>query len=152
MTNTLTVEFTGTIRQPLHIVSKQFGDIRHHAKHRVHPNIAFTVLSEQNGVCRFKQEVALLGMKQIDEVFQKRLADGSLESEVVSGTNKGTKLFQSFQPVEPNATLIQIRVQIPLSGIKKVLKPFFRIALLSTLKKAFEEDRIDLEDKGYPRV
>ena len=152
MTDTLTVEFTGTIKQPLPIVSKQFGDIRHHAKHRVHPNIAFTVLSEQNGVCRFKQEVTLLGMKQIDEVLQKRLTDGSLESETISGTNKGTKLFQSFQPLEPNATLIQIRVQIPLSGIKKVLKPFFRIALLSTLKKAFEEDRIDLEDKGYPRV
>ncbi|TAJ75026.1 hypothetical protein EPO44_22360 [bacterium] len=152
MTDTLTVEFTGTIKQPLPIVSKQFGDIRHHAKHRVHPNIAFTVLSEQNGVCHLKQEVALLGMKQMDKVFQKRLSDGSLESEVVAGTNKGSKLFQSFQALEPNATLIKIRLQIPLSGIKKLLKPFIRMALLSTLKKAFEEDRIDLEDKGYPRA
>lgn len=152
MTDTLTVEHTGTIRKSLRNVSAQYGDAHHHARHRVHPDIAITVLSGENGVFRFRQEVSLLGMKQTDEILQKRTADGNLESEVVSGTNQGTRLYHSFRALGPEATSVQVRVQIPLRGIKKILKPFFAMAVRSTLGKAFEEDRIDLEDRGYPRA
>jgi hypothetical protein len=38
-----------------------------------------------------------------------------------------------------------------VSGIKKLLKPFFRRAVYSTIDKAFAEDIVDLERAGYPR-
>ena len=85
---TINVEVQATIRRPLAVVSRQFGDMRHHERHRVHPDISFTVLSEEGGDCRFRQEVRLLGMLQSDEIVQHRNADGSLSSEVVTGANK----------------------------------------------------------------
>jgi hypothetical protein len=152
MPDILTTEFAGTIRQPIDIVSRQFGDIGHHSKNRVHPDLSFTILSEQDGTCHFRQEVRLMGMKQADEIVQKRLADGSLDSEVVAGTNMGMRLFQSFNPAGPGATEVRIRIEVPVSGVKKLFKPFFKAAVDSTVKKAFEEDRVDLEQKGYPRA
>ncbi|SRR5258706_6972151 len=151
MPDSLMVEYSGTIRQPIEIVSRQFGDIPHHAKHSVHPDITFVVLSDRRNVCHFTQEVRLLGLKQKDEVMQKRRADGNLESEVIEGTNKGMKIFQSFQSQGPNATTIKLRVEAPATGIKKLLKGFFKAAVLRTVRKAFEQDRVDLEERGYPR-
>ncbi len=151
MPDSLVVQYSGTIRQPIDVVSRQFGDIPHHAKHSVHPDITFVILSDQKNVCHFTQEVRLLGLKQKDEVMQKRRADGSLESEVIEGTNKGMKIFQSFHSQGPNATTIKLRVEAPAKGIKKLLKRFFEAAILSTVKKAFEQDRVDLEERGYPR-
>lgn len=152
MSESIVVQYTGTIRQPIDVVSRQFGDIAHHAMHSVHPDITFTVLSAREEVCHFTQEVQLLGLKQKDEVVQKRRADGSLESEVVAGTNKGMKIFQSFKTAGPDATSVDFRIEAPAAGIKKLLKPLFAAAIRSTVKKAFEQDRVDLEEKGYPRV
>ena len=147
----IVVQYSGTIRQPIDIVSRQFGDMTHHAGHAVHPDIKFVVLSERGNECRFTQEVRLLGMKQKDEIVQVRRADGSLESEVVEGTNRGMKIFQSFRAEGPNATTIDFRVEAPATGIKKWLKPFFEIAVRRTIAKALEQDRVDLEERGYPR-
>lgn len=151
MAEPIRVQFSGTIRQPLEVVSRQFGDIPHHARNRVHPDIDFVVLSDRNGTCRFTQEVRILGMRQKDEVLQIRRSDGSLESEVVEGTNKGMRIYQSFRAAGAGATAIDFRIEAPATGIKKLLKPFFEIAILGTVKKAFEQDRADLEEKGYPR-
>jgi hypothetical protein len=152
MPDLLTTEFAGTIRQPVDIVSRQFGDIHHHSRHRVHPDLTFTILSEQDGICRFRQEVRLMGLKQADEIVQKRLADGAIDSEVVAGTNQGMRLFQTFTPEGSDATNVRIRIEVPVSGVKKWFKSLFKAAVDSTVKKAFEEDRIDLEQRGYPRT
>lgn len=151
MPDSIVVQYSGTIGQPIDVVSRQFGDIAHHAAHAVHPDITFTLLSSGDDVCHFTQEVQLLGLKQKDEVIQKRRADGTLESEVVAGTNKGMRIFQSFKTAGPNATSVDFRIEAPAVGIKKLLKPLFAAAIRSTVKKAFEQDRIDLEEKGYPR-
>jgi hypothetical protein len=45
--NILTVEVHKHIKRPLNVVSRQFGDMHHHATDRVHPDIKFTVLQEQ---------------------------------------------------------------------------------------------------------
>jgi hypothetical protein len=152
MTSTLSIEYSDAIRQPIEIVSRQFGDVQHHGKNRVHPDLTFTILSDQNGVCHFKQEVTLMRMKQVDEIIQKRLADGSLDSEVIAGTNLGMRIRQSFSPIEGNATAVRLQIDTPVSGIKRLLKPLFKAAVLSTVRKAFAEDRIDLEERGYPRA
>jgi hypothetical protein len=146
---TINVEVQGTIKRPVAVVSRQFGDIRHHSRDRVHPNIAFTLLSENGDECRFRQQVKLVGMLQTDEVVQHRNADGSLSWEFVDGANLGTRIHQAFTPVGADATMVTFRAVTPANGIKRVLKPLFEIAIRNAVKMGFEEDRIDLEERGY---
>ena len=146
---TINVEVQATIRRPLAVVSRQFGDMRHHERHRVHPDISFTVLSEDGGDCRFRQEVRLLGMLQSDEIVQHRNPDGSLSAEVVAGANKGLHISQKFASVGADATLVTFHAEAPANGIKRWLKPLFEMAIRKAVKKGLEEDRVDLEERGY---
>ena len=148
----INVEAQRTIHRPVAVVSRQFGDIQHHALNHVHPNIEFKVLSEDGDTCRFKQEVRLVGMLQIDEIVQHRNADGSLSWEVVEGANKGTRIYQGFAPVGTDATLVTFRAEAPATGIKRLLKPLFEIAIRKTVAKGLEEDRLDLEEGGYGKA
>jgi hypothetical protein len=143
------VELQATIRRPLAVVSRQFGDMRHHAHNRVHPDITFTVLSEEGDDCRFLQQVRLLGMLQSDEIVQHRNADGSLSSEVVAGVNQGLRIHQGFSAVGDDTTLVTFRAEAPAAGIKLLLKPLFEMAIRKAVKKGLEEDRADLEERGY---
>src|SRR5205085_10312411 len=144
---TINVEVQRTIRRPLAVVSRQFGDIQHHSRNHVHPDISFTVLSEEGDTCRFRQEVKLVGMLQEDEVVQRRNADGSLLWDVVEGANKGMRIYQGFTPVGADATMVTFRAEAPATGIKRVLKPLFEIAIRRAVEKGIEEDRLDLEER-----
>lgn len=146
---TINVEVQATIRRPLAVVSRQFGDMRHHERHRVHPDISLTVLSEDGDDCRFRQEIRLLGMLQSDEIVQHRNVDGSLFSEVVAGVNKGLRIYQKFSSVGADSTLVTFRAEAPATGIKLLLKPLFEMAIRKAVKKGLEEDRVDLEERGY---
>ena len=85
----INIEVQKTIHRPIAVVSRQFGDMQHHSRDRVHPNIKFTVISEQGDTCRFRQDVKVLGMLQSDEIVQTRNSDGTLFAEVVDGANQG---------------------------------------------------------------
>ena len=150
-TDILTVEVDKTIRRPIDNVRRQFGDMRHHEKYHVHPDVQFTVLSEEGNACRFRQAVSVLGMSQVDEVYQLRQPNGDIVSDIVAGTNRGMHIIQSFKPDGEGATAIHFRLDMPISGIKKLLKPLFAAALRKAIVKGLEEDRIDLEQRGYPR-
>jgi len=145
----INIEVQKTIRRPLAVVSRQFGDMQHHSRDRVHPDIRFTVLSEQGDTCRFRQEVKVLGMLQSDEIVQTRTADGALVSEVVGGANEGLRISQSFAPIGADATLVTFRAVAPVKGLKLLLKPLFQIAIRKAVEKGLEEDRADLEERGY---
>jgi hypothetical protein len=145
----LTVEVQKTIQRPLAVVSRQFGDIQHHSQDHVHTDFKYTVLSQDGDTCRFRQEVKLVGILQKDEVVQQRNADGSLSWEMIEGANKGMHIYQSFTPVGPDATMVTLRAEAPATGIKRVLKPLFEIAIRKVVEKGIEEDRLDLEEHGY---
>ncbi len=145
----INVEVKRTIKRPIGVVSRQFGDIAHHARDHVHPDITFTVLLEQGEECRFRQQVKLVGMLQTDEVVQRRNADGSLTSEVVNGANRGMRIHQSFAPEGPDATMVTFRAEAPAKGVKRLLAPLFVMAIRRAVEKGFEEDRVDLEERGY---
>jgi hypothetical protein len=147
--NQIEVTVTGTIRRPLAEVSRQFGDIRHHAANRVHPKLTFTILEEHGESVRFRQQVSLVGMKQVDEIVQTRRPDGSLESDIVDGTNKGSRLTQTFAPEGGDATRITLTFRMPATGVKRLLKPLFAAAIRKTVVDALAEDRFDLEVRGY---
>ncbi|MGE0426135.1 MAG: hypothetical protein AB7O88_28000 [Reyranellaceae bacterium] len=152
MTERLVVDYEGRIRRPPSEVGAQFGDMHHHAANTVHKGIVFTVHADDGTTCRFRQAVRLLGMMQVDEVVLTRHADGSLTSDVVSGTNAGTRFTQRFEGDGTGGTIVHFRADLPVSGIKKLLKPLFRRAVYSTIDKAFAEDVVDLEQRGYPRA
>jgi len=38
---------------------------------------------------------------------------------------------------------------MPAVGIKRLLKPLFEMAIRRAVTKGLEEDRIDLEERGY---
>jgi hypothetical protein len=46
----INVEVQRTIQRPVAILSRQFGDIQHHSRNHVHPDISFTVLSEKGDI------------------------------------------------------------------------------------------------------
>jgi Polyketide cyclase / dehydrase and lipid transport len=148
----INVEVQRTIHRPVAVVSRQFGDIQHHSRNHVHPAIRFTVLHEEGDTCRFRQEVKLIGMLQVDEIVQRRNADGSLDWDVVEGANKGTHIYQGFTPVGSDATMVTFRAAAPATGIKRVLKPLFEIAIRKAVEKGLEEDRQDLEERGYGKA
>lgn len=137
------------IRRPLAEVSRQFGDVRHHAANRVHPKLTFEILAEHGDTIRFRQHVSLLGIRQTDEVVQTRRADGSLYSDIVSGTNEGSVITQAFAPDGDAATRIVFTMKMPAKGVKRFLKPLFAAAIRKTVLDAFAEDRYDLEVRGY---
>ena len=147
--NMIEVTVEQTIRRPLAEVSRQFGDVRHHAANRVHPKLTFEILSEQADTIRFRQRVSLLGVKQTDEIVQSRRADGSLYSEIVAGTNQGSSITQAFAPEGEAATRVTFTMRMPATGIKRLLKPLFAAAIRKTVVDAFKEDCYDLEVRGY---
>jgi hypothetical protein len=51
--------------------------------------------------------------------------------------------------VSAEATMVTFRAEAPAIGIKRVLKPLFEIAIRKAVEKGFEEDRVDLEERGY---
>ena len=146
---TIVVEVQKTIRRPVAVVSRQFGDMRHHERNRVHPDVTFTVLSGDGDGCRFRQQVRLVGMLQSDEIVQRRNADGSLSSEVVDGANKGLRIRQAFAATGTDSTLVTFHAEMPATGVKRLLKPLFEMAIRRAVKKGLEEDRVDLEERGY---
>src|ERR1700694_1964935 len=145
----INVEVQRTIKRPVAIVSRQFGDIQHHSRNHVDPDISYTVLSEEGDICRFRQAVKLVGILQTDEIVQHRNADGSLSWDVVEGANKGTRIYQAFAPVGPDATMVTFRAEAPATGIKRVLQPLFELAIRKAVEKGLEEDRRDLEERRY---
>ena len=151
MTERLIVDYEGRIARPPSEVGAQFGDMRHHASHTVHKGLVFTIHSDDGTTCKFRQAVRLLGMMQVDEFVLTRNADGTLISDVIAGTNVGTRFTQRFADDGKGGTTVHFRADLPVSCIKKLLKPLFARAVRSTIDKAFAEDRVDLEQTGYPR-
>lgn len=88
-------------------------------------------------------------MLQSDEVVPERTSDGALVADVVTGANVGLRIKQSFSPAGADSTVVTLRVEGPATGIKLVLKPLFEMAIRKTVEKGLEEDRVDLEERGY---
>lgn len=62
----------------------------------------------------------------------------------------GEKLIaQSFAAEGPDRTRVRTTVEYPLPPLLWLLAPLLRIGLQRDLATALEEDRIDLEQRGY---
>ena len=150
MPRTITVTSSGSIKRPIEEVRQQFADVAYHAAAQVHAGVRFTVLTEDERACRHRQVVTLLGQRQTDELVNTWAPDGSLRSEAVAGTNQGLRVLYRFAG-GASVTLVYVTFEIPVRGLKRWLGPVFRLVAQRALRRAFDEDRRDLESGAYAR-
>jgi hypothetical protein len=137
------------ISRPISVVQDQFVDLHHHAATRVHADLEVSNVRSFPGGCRFTGRRRVLGMLQEDEIEVRRDADGNSTLRSLSGSNAGLLIDQRFEPVAPDKTRVQTTVTLPVGGLMLFLRPLLRIGLRRDLNTALEEDRRDLEERGY---
>jgi len=140
------------IARPIEVVQSQFVDMEHHASTRVHAGLEVSNVRLQDGGCRFTGRRHLLGRLHEDEIEVLRRADGSSALRSLAGSNAGLLITQTFESMGPDRTRVRTTVELPLNGIRKLLAPLVRMGLQRDVATALEEDRVDLEQHGYPRI
>jgi hypothetical protein len=140
------------IARPIEVVQSQFVDMGHHASTRVHADLEISNVRPQEGGCRFTGRRRVFGMLQEDEIEVMRRGDGNSTLRSLSGSNAGLLITQAFESVGTDRTRVRTTVEMPLKGMLKLLSPLVRIGLQRDLATTLEEDRIDLEERGYPRI
>ena len=140
------------IARPVEVVQTQFVDMGHHASTRVHADLDVSNVRAQEGGCRFTGRRRVFGMRQEDEIEVLRRANGSSTLRSLSGSNAGLLITQEFESVGPDRTRVRTTVEMPLNGMLRFLAPLVRMGLQRDLATALEEDRVDLEERGYARI
>lgn len=140
------------IARPIEVVQSQFVDMGRHASTRVHADLEVSNVRPQEGGCRFTGRRRVFGILQEDEIEVMRRGDGNSTLRSLSGSNAGLLITQTFESVGTDRTRVRTTVEMPLKGMLKFLSPLVRIGLQRDLATALEEDRIDLEERGYPRI
>lgn len=151
MNTTIVRNYSGVIDRPIDEVRAQFADMQYHIDQNVHPDITFTLLESTSGACRFKEEITVAGLRQVDEIVNTVLPNGDLQSDYVAGMNKGATLLVSFKEQGPLATIVSATLRIPVAGAKALIAPILGIGAQNALAKAFGQDKKDLESGNYAR-
>lgn len=138
------------IARPVSVVQAQFTDMQHHAHTRVHAALEVSNVRPAEGGCRFTGRRRILGALQEDEIEVRRLPDGSSTLRSLAGSNAGLLITQTFEAADADHTRVRTQVEMPLRGVMRLLAPLVRLGLRRDLEIALEEDRIDLEERGYP--
>ena len=147
----VTVTSIKEIRCPIDVVRAQFSDLKHHIEHNVHRRFQLTLHASDERSCDFTQGYRILGVVRHDEARLERNADGSLHGKFVEGPNQGGETFTTFESLGSDSTRVQFKAVIPLRGLMALAKPLVKRQLERDIANGLEEDRIDLEERGYPR-
>lgn len=130
------------IKCPRETVVNQFEDLDHHNTHQVHPGLRWEVLEELPG-----RRVIRVGNKTGELFWQ----GDALVLKVLAGLGKGTTIYHRFQGGGEAETEVAMVLEFPPPPLLGFLAPLFRVILSRALRKGLNEDRLDLEEKGYPR-
>lgn len=137
------------IARPIAVVQSQFVDMAHHERTRVHAALEVSNARPVANGFRFIGRRRVLGALQEDENEIVRHPDGNSTLRSLAGTNVGLIVRQTFEAQGADRTLVRLEVDMPVKGLLKLLKPLVRIGIQRDLAAALEEDRIDLEERGY---
>lgn len=146
----LVVSAEKLIARPIGIVQAQFTDMQHHARTGVHAALEVSNVRPCAGGCHFTGRRRILGATQEDEIEVQRQPDGSSTLRSLAGSNAGLLITQTFVAVDADHTRVRTQVEMPLRGALRLLAPLLRLGLRRDLDIALEEDRVDLEQRGYP--
>jgi hypothetical protein len=144
------VRLTKTIARPVEVVRAHFFDIAHHQRHPVHGGARFEVLEQGPGRCLYAQQTKL-GPFTLHERSRIERAGDTLVNCCLEGPSAGQVATFSFQPKGESQTEVALELVAPARGLMSLAAPLLRALLQSGFARALEEDRIDLEERGYPR-
>jgi len=139
------------IARPIDEVRSQFVDFEHHQRAGVHRRFAVSNVRPMGSGCMFTGRRSVFGMTQVDEYEVRVHPDGSSSLRSIAGPNVGTTVTQTFVQQGTAQTLVSLEVSMPLKGVFRPLAPLMRIGIRQDLQSALEEDRIDLEERGYTK-
>lgn len=148
--STLTVTTSIRIARAPEVVRKQFADIDHAIRDRIHEGVAMQWMPPRApGERRVRQEIRLLGRTQVDEFLLEETAEGDVIKRFVEGPHKGTVIRQSFTPQGEGGTLVEVVATVPAKGFRWAIGPLFKIAVRKTIDKTLGEQKHALEGGGY---
>jgi len=147
--STITVHGEKVISRPIRVVQSQFVDMARHASAGVHADLNVSNVRPKEGGCLVTGRRRVLGMLQEDEIEVLRDSNGNSTLRSLSGTNAGLLITQRFEALGLEKTRVHTTVEYPVRGLLRMLSPLLRIGLQRDLATALEEDRIDLEERGY---
>lgn len=139
------------IAAPIEIVRDQTNDIAHHIEYQVHKDLNLNSLSSTGTAQEYYQEIRLLGFRVRDKIHHSTLPDGSICLTYSGGLTDGAELVIRLTALGDSRTLVHQTFIIPVIGAKMLLAPAIRLIMQYALKRALREDRIDIEELGYPR-
>lgn len=146
----VTVVTQKKIARPLAQVRGQFGDLHHHVAHNVHPEIVLEILGSNEGGCDYYQTQTTFGQRRRNKVQLSRCPDGSVRVRYLEGPDAGVESLSSFEPIGDAETLVTQRNTVPLKGLLTVLGWLVKREVRKQSSLALEQDRVDLETRGYP--
>ena len=147
--STIVVRSEKVIARPIEVVRSQFIDMAHHAAARVHAGVEVSNVRPQENGCRFTNRRRVFGITQEDEIEATKSSDGNSVLRSLSGANKGLLITQAFESLGSERTRVEITVELPVRGAFQLLAPLVRVGLKRDVASALEEDRVDLEERGY---
>jgi hypothetical protein len=142
------VRRTQRFRRPPDVVRSHFLDIQHHLATGVHQGVHYTILREEPHRLRLTQEFRVLGLKKKDELVLYPTADGRVVQEFLAGDFAGGGIELRFHP-EDEGTRLEATLTAPLRGVNVLLRPIIRRKVEQLTEQALEEDRRDLDERGY---
>jgi hypothetical protein len=134
--------------RPVEVCRAHFLDMRHHIEHGVHRGIEYTILDERGASCRVRQKFKVLGMTKVDELELSRRDDGAVVQRFLVGDFAGGTLTIQFAP-DGAGTRLHADFDVPLRGVNRLLAPIVLRTVKKLTAQALEEDRVDLEERGY---
>jgi hypothetical protein len=138
------------ISRPIAVVQSQFTDMAHHERTGVHSELGVSNVRPSADGCRFTGHRRVMGKMRESENELQRHPDGSSTLRSVAGPNRGLTIKQTFEAQGPDRTLVRVEVNLPVKGLLRLLSPLVRSKLRKDVAMALEEDRADLEERGYP--
>jgi hypothetical protein len=145
------VRVSGTIGRPAKLVRRHFLDVEHHQRHPVHTGAVFTVREQSDRHCIY-DTVTSVGPFRLQEHSRLDLVGDEVVNRCLAGPNEGMVNTFSFRELSPNETEVVVDIRVPRTGVRRLLAPVLRSMLRNGFARALEEDRVDLEEHGYPRA
>jgi hypothetical protein len=139
------------IHRPIEIVRAQFLDLQHHIAKNVHPDIEIVDHQREGAAWVYTQGQHVFGRMRHNHVRLEAAEGESVRLAWLSGPDRGTVQTVTFQPLGDASTRVRSRTTIPLSGLMSLMKFLVEKQVSKLSLRALEQDRLDLEQGGYPR-
>jgi hypothetical protein len=105
----------------------------------VHKGVHDTVLASDGSSQRLRQRFRVFGLPKTDEIEVTLSSEGHVVQDFLSGDLAGG----------PERTHLTAAIRAPLHGMNRVIAPLVKRVVDKLTDQALEEDRVDLEQRGY---